>query len=301
MTGAPLLNRIKIATFSAPDVDQVSAVYEKWFGYGTVETGEISPEIATSWGSAMMAGRRYVLMQPANKLPVYIRAVEIDAVPNYRPLTTWGWNAIEVLVEDPFKLNRDLSDSPFIIIGKPKTLPRFPTICAMQVRGIANEVLYLTCDTAPEDKAFLPRAGTTVGRPFVMVVAGPSAESIIDWYATHFGIDNGSPVSATAVELLQQAQALPDVHKFPVQLKAIKEKGYFIEIDGFPNGTGPKPQYSGQLPPGISMTSFAVDSLDKLTSRLFAEPISVKCKGYDGRRSATTVGAAGELVELIEG
>jgi len=248
----------------------------------------------------MMTGRRYVLMQPANKLPVYIRAVEIDAVPNYRPLTTWGWNAIEVLVEDPFKLNRNLSDSPFIIIGKPKTLVRFPTICAMQVRGIANEILYLTCDTAPEEKAFLPRAGTTVGRPFVMVVAGPSAETTIDWYATHFGIERGMTSGGLAVNFIQEAQGLPKEHQFPLLFRPIREPGHFMQIDGYPAGLGPRPCRFGQLPPGVSMASFTVTNLDKLKTRYFATPARANGSVYDGRRTATTVGSAGELVELIE-
>jgi len=300
MTDAPLLNRIEMATFSAPNVDQIAAVYEKWFGYGTVEKGEISAEIATSWGAAMMAGRRYVLMQPANKLPVYIRAVEIDAVSNYRPLTTWGWNAIEVLVEDPFKLNRDLSDSPFIIIGKPETLLRYPTICAMQVRGIANEILYLTCDTAPENKAFLPRAGTAVGGPFVVVVAGPSAESIVDWYATNFRIERGTVSGGLAVNFIQDAQGLPKEHQFPILFRPIRESGHFIQIDGYPAGIGPRPCRFGQLPPGVSMTSFAVTNLDNFKTRYFAPPAPAKGSVYNGRRMATTVGVAGELVELIE-
>ena len=301
MPAVPVLNRIKIATISAPDVGKISELYQKWLGYETVEAGKIAAPLADSWGAPAMKGRPYVVMQPASKVPVYIRAVGIDAVPNYSPMTGWGWNAIEILVADPVHLNRELADSPFVIIGKPRPLNRFPNIVALQARGPAREILYFTCDTAPADKAFLPPAGATVGRPFVVVVGGPSAERIIDWYAEHFGIDKGGPIGSTAVDIIQQAQGLPDDHQFPLLFTGMKERAHFIEIDGYAPTTGPKPRRHAQLEPGVSMASLGVDTLEGLKTPFFTPPLAVEGIGYDGRRTATTVGAAGELVELIEG
>jgi hypothetical protein len=49
------------------------------------------------------------------------------------------------------------------------------------------------------------------------------------------------------------------------------------------------------------MASLGVDTLEGLNTPFFTPPITVGGIAYDGRRAATTVGAAGELVELIEG
>jgi len=105
--------------------------------------------------------------------------------------------------------------------------------------------------------------------------------------------NNGICTQITTVKLP------PDNQEEVLQL--MKERAHFIEIDGYPPTTGPKPQRHAQLEPGVCMASLGVDTLEGLRTPFFSPPIVVKGVAYDGRRAATTVGAAGELVELIEG
>lgn len=299
MAAAPLLKRIKIATIAVPNLNETTALYKTWLGYRTIENGKIGATLAALWGAPAMTGRRYAVMQPASKVDVYIRAVEIDAVGTYRPMTTWGWNSVEIIVDNPETLHTKLGKSPFLIVGKPRRLKSYPTISAFQVRGPGNEILYLTADLGKPGTGLLPKAGATVGRPFIMVLAGGNAEAMRDWYCTHFKMKpraiNGNPV-----DIIQHAQALPTSHQFPLSVLALAEHGNLMELDGYPSNTGPRPQHYGQLPPGVAMTSFGVKSLDAFKLKWLGAPTEIKGVGYGTGRAACVVGPAGELIELIE-
>src|SRR5690606_6641632 len=119
-----------------------------------------------------MAGRRFVLMQPKSKEEVYLRFVQVDALDGYVPMKTYGWSAIEILVQDPDGLAAKFAHpkSPFKVVGPPRPLGPNSPIRAMQAIGPGNEVLYLT--RVPPDFRGGP-AKTPIDRPFIMVVGGP--------------------------------------------------------------------------------------------------------------------------------
>ena len=100
----PLLRRIKMATVSVPDVAQWAALYKEWLDYQVVEEGEVPQALAASWGAPGSAGKRYALMAPASGTDVYIRAVEADPVPGYKAMTTFGWNSVEIIIDDVLSL-----------------------------------------------------------------------------------------------------------------------------------------------------------------------------------------------------
>jgi catechol 2,3-dioxygenase-like lactoylglutathione lyase family enzyme len=295
----PLLDRIRCATVAVTDVDAVVALYSKWLGYKQVEQGKIDEAQTISWGTPAMEGRTSVLLQPASKEDVYLRVIAIDAVPNFRPLSSWGWGAIEILVEDPSKIHKKLTDSAFLIIGKPRFLDGFPTIQAMQMRGIANEVIYLTADTGPRATSLLAEAGAPVGRPFIMVIAGHDPVAMQNWYAKNFRMAK-NPINKTRIDVLQHAQGTPEDYQYSMGFMAMSQASNFIELDGYPAGFGPRPRHHGQLPPGVAMASVEVQSLDKIKVPFMAPPAKLKGKLYNGKRSAMIVGPSGELLELIE-
>ncbi|MSO98437.1 MAG: hypothetical protein EXR11_09510 [Rhodospirillaceae bacterium] len=299
MATAPLLKRIKIATITVPDLDEATSQYKKWLGYSVIESGKVSAAHATLWGTPAMIGRRVAVMRPASKADVYIRAVEIDRVGNYRPMTTWGWSAVEIIVDNPEKLHLKISPSPFHIIGKPRRLNGYPTICAFQVTGPGKEVLYLTSDMGNPGTGLLPKPGANVGRPFIMVLASGSAERVRNWYSDTFKMKRNK-ISGNPVDIIQHAQALPPEHPFPITVAALADHGNLIEMDGYPTNTGPRPRNHGQLPPGVAMTSFGVKNLDQLKLKWLSAPAAIKGAGYEGRRAACTIGPAGEIIELIE-
>jgi hypothetical protein len=72
------------------------------------------------------------------------------------------------------------------------------------------------------------------------------------------------------------------------------------EIDQYPAAAGPRPRPTGELPPGNAMISFMVASLDAIAAPLLAPPARHDGALYAGRRSACVIGAAGEIIELVE-
>jgi hypothetical protein len=67
-----------------------------------------------------------------------------------------------------------------------------------------------------------------------------------------------------------------------------------------PAAVVPRPCDPGQLPPGIAMVSFEIDGLPDALPSALGPAQSVPGLPYGGRRSRTCVGAAGELIELID-
>jgi len=74
------ITRIKMGTIGCVDLPTTEDWYSNWLGYSVVERGEISAELAGSWGTPDMAGRAYFLMQPESGTDVFLRAVGTDGV-----------------------------------------------------------------------------------------------------------------------------------------------------------------------------------------------------------------------------
>ena len=297
---SPLLERIRIATIAAPDVARIESLYSTWLGQTVRERGTVQPELAASWGAPNAAGRRYVLMATDAHPDVFIRAIETDPVPGYRAMTTWGWNAIEIIIDDIDALYAKLKDSPFEFIGLPASLgARYPSIHAMQVKGPGEEVLYLTTETGDRSTSLLPLPGGLVGRPFIMVVAGPDIEAMRDWWTNSFNM-LPQAINESLGKLARTAQNAAADAAFTISLVSLQHHGNLLQLDGYPATTTSRPHAPGQLPPGVAMTSFDVADLDALSLPYIAPPTSIDGAAYEGRRVATTIAPGGALVELIE-
>lgn len=290
----PKLKRIKIVTIAVPDLGAIEPLYRDWLGYVVVERGNVAEDLAVSWGAPKSAGRPFIVMQPESGTDVFIRAVEIDPIPEYKAMTTWGWNAIEIIVDDPDALYEKLLDSPFTLLGKPAGLKNYPSIRATQFKGPAEDVLYLTAETGDRTKSLLPRPGAFVGRVFIMVLAGPDINALQDWYCDTFDMARG-PINNSPIDLINDAQGLPKGSERPLTIVGMSEHGNILELDGYGDNTGPRPGNDGQLPPGIAITTVMVENIDDLNVETIAPPIS-----FAGGRLATVVGPAGELLELLE-
>lgn len=302
-TAAPRLSRFRMATMGAPDLDRLERCYVDWLGYRVRERGEISVSLAQSWGAPGVAGRRYVVLSSDGADDVHIRAVETDAVPGYRPLTTFGWNACEIIVDDVHALAARLRGSPFEILDGPNPLQFMPSIEAMQLIGPAGECLYLTMEGGNRATSILPSPRAPVDRPFIFVLAGADFTAMHRWYVDRFDLRQ-RPIRDARVRIIQRAQGLAPEESFPLTTLGLAEHGFLIELDGYPTGpgrvAGPRATAPGLLPVGNAMATFAVDDLDLVADIAIAPPMVRHGLGYDGGLSCTVFGPAGELVELVE-
>ena len=296
----PLLKRLKINTVAAPDIGVVESWYTEWLGYSVCERGEVSTDLAGSWGAAGMAGRPYIVMQPESGADVFLRAVEIDEVPGYKPMTTLGWNSFELIIDDVYKLNEKLLNSPFKIIGEPSPLDgELNFIHAMQVLGPAGDVLYLTCDTVRADDSLLPMPGSFVDRPFIVILAGNGVDTTQSYYCDKFLMKREEDMTSP-IGVIADAQGLPKDHAFDMGFMFLGQAGNFIEYDGYGPEYGARPQTEGQLPPGCSTVSFSVDNLDVFDLDFVGGAVSDPSIAYGGGRTRTARGPVGELIELVE-
>jgi len=293
------LLRHRMATVTTPDVERFVHDYSTWLHYKLRARGRISKALAASWGTPAVAGSRYALLSPDAAPDVFIRAIERPQTGDYRALTTWGWNSIEIIIDQPDALHAKLADSPFRTIGAPAPLGGYPSIRAFQVVGPSQETLYLTAETGDRSKSPLPEPRGDIGRIFIMVVAGPDAEKMSAFYASKFKLAPGA-VRQRPVRVVQNALKLDDQSTIGLTTAALAQHGNLIELDGYPAQTGPRVTATDDLPPGIAIASFAVADLGALDLDYVAKPRIQSGKPYDGRRAATAVGEAGELIELIE-
>lgn len=293
-----MLKLILIITLGVPDVSATSHAYTQWLGYTIESTGVIDKDLAQAWDAPRMAGRPYTLVRPESKANIYLRFVQVKPAKAYVPMKTFGWNAIENLVQDPDALAERLSKpgSPFQIVGVPRALGPNSPIRAMQVVGPAKEILYLT--HTGQNGSGLGSAQTFVDRPFIMIVSGPELDPLREFYGSVMGLSVGAP-SRARMTVLNKAQGLDVETTHPYAMARISPE-YSIEIDEYPAGSTQRSVRRGELPPAIGMVGFEVESLDQVHQPLLAPPRVIKSAPYLGRRVAVTRGVGGELIELIE-
>lgn len=287
-----MLKSIVIVTISVLNLAAVEDAYRDHLGYTAVDQGELSAAVAGAWDAQNMTGREYLVMQPSSKEPVYLRFIENPATEGHTAMTTHGWNATELLVKNPDTLAEQLADSPFTIIGPPKDLwaaPNAPR--AMQVSGPAGEVLYLTRNLNFKFNSF-------VDRVFIMVLAGSSMAGLNEFYSNKMGLTVGD-ATPFKIGVVSRAQNLPADTAYPLAIATVSKR-FLIELDEYPASIGARQVNDGYLPPGTSMVTFEVGDLDTFDVAWRAAPKALNELLYGGRRTAVTVGTAGEWIELIE-
>ena len=287
-----MLKSIVIVTISVLNLAAVEDAYREHLDYTTARKGQLSEDIAAAWNAPEMAGREYVVMRPASNKKVYLRFIENPATMGHVAMTTHGWAATELLVQDPDQLAEDLAGSPFAMIGPPADLWAAPDAPrAMQVRGSAGEILYLTRNNRFDYEKFIDRV-------FIMVLAGPSMDVLRDYYSNTMGLEVGEPMPFKLTIASRAQGMLPDTI-YPLALATIS-KNFLIELDEYPDEVEPRTVTEGFLPPGTAMVSFRVDNLDDFDVEWRADPRIIAEQPYGGRRTAVTVGPAGEWLELIQ-
>lgn len=291
------------ATITAPDLRIVEDAYTRFLGYRTAERGAVTAALAASWGCPGSAEAPYLLLAPDSGTPCYVRVVQGPAVPDYRPLRSYGWASLEIAVREVDALAGRLAQSPFEIIGPPADVTFSKRIRPMQVNGPAGETLFLTMmkplapgetDDSPYD---LHPAKGAVDRIFIMVYAAEDLERTRAFYASVFGWTVSAPM-AIDYKVLARSFNVPG-RKVDIATVTLGRE-VFLELDQYPPEAAVRPRVKDCLPPGAAMASFLVPSLDQISAPLITPPQRPAGLAYAGARSASLLGPDGEIIELIE-
>lgn len=290
---------LKCATHVVGDIDDAIARYERWMEYRTVEQGQVPADLAAAWAAPASAGRRYAVLQPASGAAVFLRFVEGDPVPEYAPIRTYGWAAIELCVTDVEAVNEKMLQSPFEVIGPPKPLDGFATVKPMQVRGADQETVYLTQILQPGPDTGLPEPKSLVDRPFIMVLACPDLRKTAQWVKDVLGLSMINPV-AIRYSMIEKAFGLPETAK--TELTTARGGGQvFLELDQYPEAATERPRHAGALPPGVAITTMLYPDFDRLEGHWASAPVVREGAVYGGKRSGVLVTPEGALLEVVEG
>lgn len=296
------MHLIRAATLTVSDLKRSQSYYCDWLDYSCIETGNITTQLAESWGTPNTAGRPYIILQPRSGADVFLRFIEQPEVKTYKALRSYGWNAIEICTQDTEKVNVRMQDSPFEIIGPPQKIPGLDSIYPMQVKGPDEEIVFLTQINGDMPTSDLPRAESPIDKLFILVMGCSDMTASKAWLKQQLLISAGKDM-AINYTMINKAFGLQDgtQHK----LSTLKhERDVFLEIDQYPDGTIHRQSHDDMLPPCIAIGSFIHPDFEKLIEinkdRWITPPEIRQGALYKGRRAATLQTPDGTLIEMIE-
>jgi catechol 2,3-dioxygenase-like lactoylglutathione lyase family enzyme len=291
-----MLGPILAVTLAVPDLAAVERAYGDTLGYQVVDRGEISASVSELWDSSAVTGRPFLVMQPASGADVHFRFVQSPPVPGYSALKTLGWNANELLVEDVDAMPERLKESGFEIVAMPRNLSTTDDIKAMQAYGPAGEMIYFTTIKNP---AFgLGQAESFVDRVFIVINGGRTMQSHLDFYGGVLGLELADP-QPVRMSALNKIYGYDSEEMHPLSTANIGGP-FMIELDQYPDIAIERPILPNDIPPGISIVSFQVDSLDSVPVDFRSGVSSPEGFPYGGGRAGVIVGPNGEWLELVE-
>jgi hypothetical protein len=280
-----MLGAIRRVTITATDLTAIEHAYSEYLEYQVSARGTVTPTEAQAWGAPATAGAATLSMRPAAGDDFEFRFIDSPAYPDYVPLTTYGWNASEIMVQNVDALAPRFADSPFEIVGEPRDLSFSEDIRAMQLRGPADEIVYLTEFKNPVPGLSVPAARSAVDRTFIVILGGASMDQLQEFYNQSFAIPK-APVMESRVTMLSKALGVSIETLYPIAAMTLEGES-LIEADEMPAQATPRPHQDGYLPPGIAMVGFACDALPDSAIAL-------------GDNTHVMRGVTGELIELFK-
>lgn len=283
---------------AVPDLAAALEDYVGRLGLRVVEQGVVGEALAAAWGCPANAASAMATLRPASGAHCFIRLVEQPVPTDFVPTTTYGWASYELTVQGAFAWPAKLAGGAFRIVGEPKEIPGLPYFVAMQMLGTGREMLYLNETRSNTPTSDLPFANSPIDHIFIVILAAQDRAASVAWYRDRLGLEE----SATYVIPYSMINAAFDLPADTQTALTMVQHGRMpiLEIDDYPAQATVRPREPGHLPPGNALVSLAVSSLDGCRCDWIAPPAVREGALYAGRRTATTIGAAGELLELIE-
>lgn len=298
MTAFLTHGRIVGGTIGTPDLAAALNDYRDRLGLAVVETGALARDVAASWGCPGIVDAPYAVLKPGSGTPCFIRLVEQPLPVDFVPTRTFGWAAYEMTVQDVFGWPGRLAGSGFDVVGPPREIPGLPYFVAMQMLGRGREMIYLNEVRQDTPTAELARAASPVDHIFITILATPDRAATVAWYRDRLGLEEADR-HTIPYTMISRAFGLPLDTLHDLSMAQVGRMPV-VEIDDYPAAATERPRDSGRLPPGNGLVTLAVDSLDRPGLDFITPPAVRDGPFYAGRRAATVVGSAGELLELIE-
>ena len=294
---------LRAATLSVANLERSVDLYTGFLDYTVAERGTVDAALAASWGAPKAAGRRMAVLRPASGADVFLRFVENDIHPDYVPLRSYGWAAIEINVLDVLKVAERMAASGFEIIGPPREIETLPAIFPMQVKGPDGEIVYLTQVRSDLPEFDIARAQALIDRLFIMVMACSDLPASLAWMEANTKVQVGRPHLPIVYTMLANAFNLP-VEQLHVIATMVDGRDVFLEMDQYPEQAVPRPHHAGGLPQGIAIGSILTPHFDAIvagSSAQFVAPPQVHASVvYGGARAVTLRAPDGTLVEMVE-
>jgi catechol 2,3-dioxygenase-like lactoylglutathione lyase family enzyme len=283
---------------TTPNLEAALADYQGRLGLTLIETATLSPGLAASWDCPANAGARMATLRPKSNAPCFLRLVEQAVPAAFMPTRTYGWAAYEFTVQDVYGWPERLAGSGFEIVGSPKPIDGLPYFVPMQVIGRGGEMIYLNevvCDTPSSD---LPKANCLVDHIFICILATADLAATVAWYRDRLNLDEGGSYTLEYT-MINKAFGLPAGTQSTITMVQ-KGRLPIIEVDGYPASATSRAGNAGCLPAGNALITLAVERLDTLSLDWISPPAIQDGALYAGHRAATTLGPAGERLELVE-
>lgn len=289
---------LRAATLTVADMDAAIARYRDYLDYSVVEDGPTPDDLAASWGAPAAAGKRCVVMQPASGADIYLRLIEHPAHPDYLPLRSYGWAAIEICVEDVLAADARMKGSPFEIIGPPREIEGLPAIYPMQMKGPDGEIVYLTQIREDLPAYDLPRAAAPIDKLFILVMACSDMRASNAWMEKHCGLGMGREMDIVYTMLADAfGTSREDLHTISTMIHG---RDVFLEMDQYPPEAVVRPQHDGMLAPGCAIGTLWHPDFDTLPGPWLTEPIPRDGAVYQGKRVGVMKDLDGAIIEMVE-
>ena len=285
MANPPRMGPVALCTLIGTDGERLAAAYTGWLHQTISACGELDGDTAMALGYPQLAGhRQWLLSNPRGRQ--WLQIIEDPQATPRDSLATFGWLAMEMLVEDVDQLADGLADSPFELLRPPADLDVSDRIRACQARGPAGEILYLTQvkgDVPPFD---LPPCQAAVDHLFIPVLSTPSRDRSLAQYA---GISGNEGISFdTRITVINQARGFDLERRHPVATLQLAGQA-LIEIDQIAD-TGEAP---GGVNSGVANIAFYCASKGGENASLLTEG------PFAGHRVEGQEGCAGERFTLV--
>lgn len=279
----PHLGPVFLGTLLTRDLAVCVDAYETYLHASVGRQAKISDAQAAFWGTPHLGGCTYAILNNELGEP-FLRIVEDPNCAVVDTLKHTGWMALEIIVEDVDAIAASLDGSPFEVLRPVADLSLSDQIRAVQVRGPAGEILYLTQIKGTVPPFDLPIARCTVDKVFIPVLCTHDRSKSLAFYENLSG--NSGLTFNTKITVINQAYGWDINRNHPVATLQLKQST-LIEIDQV-DAAKPAPDNPRS---GILMVTFGANTLpDGATKDC---PTGTK-------RSLIVRGAAGEMIELVQ-